>query len=70
MEADSSKWESLSIKCSNMQEATDAQMSEEQVSAFYIKSNDGVENPVALADILELSRALSEQVEDYRHSNY
>jgi hypothetical protein len=42
-----------------MQETTDAVMSEEQVTGFYSKSTEGIANPVALADMIELSKVLS-----------
>ena len=36
---------------------------------FYTKATEGIVNPVALADMIELSKVLSKEVEDYRHSN-
>lgn len=53
-----------------MQETNDAMMTEEQVLAFYTKSTDGIDHPVPLVDMIELSKDLSLEVEDYRHSNY
>ena len=59
LEADSTKWETLSVQCSNMQETTYALMSMEQVTNFYNKAIEGIINPVALADMIELSKVLS-----------
>ena len=40
------------------------------MTSFCTKSTEGIVNPVALADMIELSKVLNKEVEDYRHSNY
>jgi len=43
-------------------------MSEESVIAFYEERTKGAENPVPLDTMNELSKNLSSEVPDYRHS--
>ena len=70
LQAEPDKWEGLAVQSCGMEEIKDQQLSTEQVAAFYEKETSGLDNKVSLKDLFLLSREMSDEVLDYRHSEH
>lgn len=67
LQEDSSKWETLAIQSSNLEETKDQKLSSEQVADFYKEHTAGLKDVVPLEKMYELSKLIQSEVEDYRH---
>ena len=70
LQAEPDKWETLALQNSEKEELKDSHMTTEQVQTFYEQQTTGLEEKVPLEDLINLSRRVSDEVPEYRHSDY
>ena len=68
LSSDSSKWEQIATQSSSKEEVSDSSLSVDEVAKYYETEVSTLENPVPLDEMRRLSKQVSDEVEDYRHS--
>jgi superfamily II DNA or RNA helicase len=67
---DSSKWEQTAAQFTSFEESKETSMTAEQVSSFYDDETRGLNDVVPLDEMMNISKEMSIEVDDYRHSNF
>lgn len=70
LQSESGKWEALAIQSCGKEEVKDQQMATDNVTEFYEKETTNLIDKVTLDEIFHLSREVSDEVQEYRHSEY
>ena len=53
-----------------MEETKDEKLTSEHIADFYGKEIEALADPVTLDSMIALSKAVSKELEDYRHSDF
>ena len=70
LQEESSKWEQLSTQSNNLEETKEEMLDQKQVASFYGENTSMLDHPLPLDSIIAMSKSVSEEVEDYRHSDF
>ena len=70
LQAEPDKWETLAMQSSEREELKDSHLTSEQVKEFYEKETAQLPDKVPLEDLHQLSRRVSDEVQEYRHCDY
>ena len=70
LQKESSKWKQLSTQSNNLEETKEEMLDQKQVASFYGENTSMLDHPLPLDSIIAMSKSVSEEVEDYRHSDF
>jgi hypothetical protein len=69
-ELEPQKWEAYAVQLSNKEEKIEDSLALEVVQDIYTKHTTKLKEAFPLEEMFEISKAVSEEVEIYRHCNY
>ena len=67
---DSAQWEALTQKQASKEDRAEAQLKTEAVVGFFQDMTQGLQEVVPLNKLIDLSKEMGEEVEDYHHCEY
>lgn len=67
---DSTRWEALTQKQASKEDRAEAQLSTESVVEFYQSMTHGLQDVISLQAAIDLSKAVSDEVETYHHCEF